>query len=128
MMSLITPTVAGTLPCLSDIICEQWHQDLLEFLSKNPFIHELTLLNHGQTSLDPRGTSIGKLMPDDCIIHAYGDGSRLTLQFIGEYHPHPELSSLWGLHGIRLKDFDLSGMSSVHLHLKEHGSGALREI
>ena len=131
------------LPCLSDIICEQWRQDLLEFLRKNPFIHELTLLNHGQTSLDLRGTSVGKLMldmtglkelwlgeeteqllfqnegPDDCIIHAYGDGSRLTLQFIGEYCPHPELSSLWGLHGIQLKNFDLSGLSSVHPHLKE---------
>ena len=30
----------------------------------NPFIHELTLLNHSQKSLDLRGTSIGKLMLD----------------------------------------------------------------
>ena len=56
---------------------------------------------------------------DDCIIHAYGDGRRLTLQFIGEYRPHPELPNLSGLHGIRLKDFDLNGISSVHPHLKE---------
>ena len=57
--------------------------------------------------------------PDDCIIHAYGDGSRLTLQFIGEYRPHLELSNLWGLHGIQLKDFDLTGLPAAHPHLKE---------
>ena len=39
------------LPCLSDIICEQWHPDLIEFLRGNPFIHELTLLNHSQNHL-----------------------------------------------------------------------------
>ena len=78
----------------------------------NPFISELTLLNHGQRTLDLRGTSIRKLMldmtgleelwlgedteqllfqnkgPDDCTIHAPEDGSALTLQFIGEYRPH----------------------------------------
>ena len=131
------------LPCLSELICERWHPDLLEFLRENPFVDELTLLNHGQKILDLRGTSIRKLMldmtglqelwlcedtelllfqnegPDDCIIHAYGDGSRLTLQFIGEYRPHPELPNLSGIHGIQLKNFDLSGMSSFHSHLKE---------
>ncbi len=131
------------LPCLSDIICEQWHPDLIEFLRGNPFIHELTLLNHSQRTLDLRGTSVGKLMldmkgleelwlgeeteqllfqnegPDACTIHAPGDGSRLTLQFIGEYLPHPELSRLWGLHGIQLKDFDLTDLPAVHPHLKE---------
>ena len=56
---------------------------------------------------------------DDCIIHAYGNGKRLTLQFIGEYRPHLELPDLCGLHGIRLKDFDLLGLASVHPHLKE---------
>lgn len=50
------------LPCLSEIICKQWHPDLLEFLRGNPFIHELTLLNHGQRALDLRGTSVRKLM------------------------------------------------------------------
>ena len=131
------------LPCLSELICERWHPDLLEFLRENPFVDEVTLLNHGHRTLDLRGTSIRKLMldmtglqelwlcedtelllfqnegPDDCIIHAYGDGSRLTLQFIGEYRPHPELPNLSGIHGIQLKDFDLSGMSSFHSHLKE---------
>ena len=131
------------LPCLSDIICEQWHSDLIEFLQGNPFIHELTLLNHSQKSLDLRGTSVRKLMldmtgleelwlgeeteqllfqnnrPDACTIHASGDGSDLTLQFIGEYCPHPELPNLCGLHGIRLKDFDLTGLPSAHPHLKE---------
>ena len=131
------------LPCLSDLICERWHPDLLKFLRENPFLDELTLLNHGQRTLDLRGTNIRKLMLDmtglkelwlgeeteqllfqnealdDCIIHAYGDGRRLTLQFIGEYRPHPELPNLSGLHGIRLKDFDLNGISSVHPHLKE---------
>ena len=131
------------LPCLSDIICEQWHPDLIEFLRGNPFIHELTLLNHSQKSLDLRGTSVGKLMldmtgleelwlgeeteqllfqnegPDTCTIYAAGCGSGLTLQFIGGYRPHPELSGLWGLHGIRLKDFDLSALTAVHPHLKE---------
>ena len=122
------------LPCLSDLICERWHPDLLEFLRENPFLDELTLLNHCQRTLDLRGTSIRKLMldmtglqelwlgedteqllfqnkgPDDCTIHAPEDGSGLTLQFIGEYRPHTELPNLWGLHGIQLKDFDLTAL------------------
>ena len=48
---------------LSELICQRWHPDLLEFLRGNPFISELTLLNHGQRTLDLRGTSIRKLMP-----------------------------------------------------------------
>ena len=43
----------------------------------------------------------------------------MTLQFIGEYRPHTELPNLWGLHGIHLKDFDLTGLAAVHPHLKE---------
>ena len=122
------------LPCLSDLICQRWHPDLLEFLRESPFVDEVTLLNHGQRTLDLRGTSIRKLMldmtgleelwlcegtelllfqnkgPDACTIHAPEDGSGLTLQFIGEYRPHTELPNLWGLHGIQLKDFDLTGL------------------
>ena len=52
------------LPCLSDLVCQRWHPDLLEFLRGNPFVDELTLLNHGQRALDLRGTSIRKLMLD----------------------------------------------------------------
>ena len=108
------------LPCLSTLLRE------------NPFVDEVTLLNHGQRTLDLRGTSIRKLMldmtgleelwlcegteqllfqnkgPDACAIHAPEDGSGLTLQFIGEYRPHTELPNLRGLHGIELKDFDLT--------------------
>ena len=133
----------AALPCLSEIICEQWHPDLLEFLRGNPFIHELTLLNHGQKSLDLRGTSVGKLMldmtgleelwlgeeteqllfqnkgPDTCTIHASGDGSGLTLQFIGECRPHLELPNLLGLRGIQMKDLDLTGLTAAHPHLKK---------
>ena len=54
----------AVLPCLSELICEQWHTDLPEFLRENPFIDELTLMNHGQRTLDLRGTSIRKLMLD----------------------------------------------------------------
>jgi len=131
------------LPCLSTIICEQWHQDLDKFLQNNPFIHELTLLNHNQKIIDLRGTSVQKLMldmtgleelwlgeeteqllfqneqPDRCYIHALENGNLLTLQFIGNYNYHPELSDLWGLHGIRIKDFDLASLSSIHPHLME---------
>ena len=131
------------LPCLSALICQRWHPDLLEFLRGTPFLDELTLLNHGQRTLDLRGTSIRKLMldmtgleelwlgegteqllfqnegPDACTIHAPEDGGGLTLQFIEEYRLHPELPGLWGLHGIRLKDFDLTGLAAVHPHLKE---------
>ena len=116
---------------------------MLEFLRETPFVDEVTLLNHGQRTLDLRGTSIRKLMldmtgleelwlceeteqllfqnkgPDACTIHAPEDGSGLTLQFIGEYRPHTELLNLWGLHGIQLKDFDLTGLAAVHPHLKE---------
>ena len=131
------------LPCLSELICQRWHPDLPEFLRGNPFISELTLLNHGQRTLDLRGTSIRKLMldmtgleelwlgeeteqllfqnkgPDACAIHAPEDGSGLTLQFIGEYRPHTELPNLRGLHGIELKDFDLTELAAVHPRLKE---------
>lgn len=131
------------LPCLSELICERWHPDLLEFLRETPFVDEVTLLNHGQRTLDLRGTSIRKLMldmtgleelwlcegteqllfqnkgPDACAIHAPEDGSGLTLQFIGEYRPHTELPNLRGLHGIELKDFDLTGLAAVHPRLKE---------
>ena len=110
------------LPCLSSLICERWHPDLLEFLWENPFIDEVTLLSHGQRTFDLRGTSIRKLMldmtgleelwlcegteqllfqnkgPDTCAIHASEDGSGLTLQFIEEYRPHAELPNLRGLH------------------------------
>ena len=112
-------------------------------LRETPFVDEVTLLNHGQRTLDLRGTSIRKLMldmtgleelwlcegtelllfqnkgPDACAIHAPEDGSGLTLQFIGEYRPHTELPNLRGLHGIELKDFDLTGLAAVHPHLKE---------
>ena len=57
--------------------------------------------------------------PDACTIHTPGNGSGLTLQFIGEYRPHTELPNLRGLHGIELKDFDLTGLAAVHPHLKE---------
>ena len=101
------------------------------------------LLNHSQRTLDLRGTSIRKLMldmtglqelwlgegteqllfqnkgPDACTIHAPEDGSGLTLQFIGEYRPHTELPNLRGLHGIELKDFDLTELAAVHPRLKE---------
>ena len=131
------------LPCLSTLICERWHPDLLEFLRENPFVDEVTFLNHGQRTLDLRGTSIRKLMLDmtgleelwlcegteqllfqnkgldACTIHAPEDGSGLTLQFIGEYCPHTELPNLRGLHGIELKDFDLTGLAAVHPLLKE---------
>ena len=131
------------LPCLSSLICERWHPDLLEFLRENPFVDEVTLLNHGQKVLDLRGTGIRKLMldmtgleelwlcegtelllfqnkgPDACTIQAPEDGSGLTLQFIEEYRPHAELPNLRGLHGIELKDFDLTGLAAVHPHLKE---------
>ena len=52
------------LPCLSTLICERWHPDLLEFLRETPFVNEVTLLNHGQRTLDLRSTSIRKLMLD----------------------------------------------------------------
>ena len=131
------------LPCLSDLICQRWHPDLLEFLRETPFVDEVTLLNHSQRTLDLRGTSIRKLMldmtgleelwlcegteqllfqnkgPDACAIHAPEDGSGLNLQFIGEYRPHTELPNLRGLHGIELKDFDLTRLAAVHPHLKE---------
>ena len=132
------------LPCLSEASSASGGtQDLLEFLRENPFLDELTLLNHGQRTLDLRDTSIRKLMldmtgleelwlgegteqllfqnkgPDDCTIHAPEDGGGLTLQFIGEYRPHRELPNLWGLHGIQLKDFDLTGLAAVHPYLKE---------
>ena len=130
-------------PCLSEIICEQWHSDLLKFLKDDPFIHELTLINHHQKKLDFRGTSVSKLMIDmrgleelwlgeyteqllfqnedldNCKIYAYNMGEELMIQFIGNYRPHKELPNLKSLHGIRLKNFDLNGLSSLHPHLKE---------
>lgn len=131
------------LPCLSEIICEKWHSDLLEFLKDYPFIHELTLINHNQKKLDFRGTSVTKLMIDmrgleelwlgeeteqllfqnedleNCKIYAYNNGEELIIQFISNYNPHKELPNLKSLHGINLKNFNLNGLSSFHPHLKE---------
>lgn len=134
----------NVLPCLADIICEQWHPDLIEFLRGKPFIDELTLLNHSQRTLDLRGTSIRKLkldlsvlevlwlnarveqllfqndQPDVCTIHAYDGGSRLALQFISEYRPHTELpNNLQSLHGIWIKELDLTALTRVHPRLHE---------
>ena len=79
-----------------------------------PFLHQLTLLNHGQRALDLRGTSAGKRMLDmtglqglwlfeeidpflfqnvgwdACTTHVPGDDGGLTLQCMGEYRPIPE--------------------------------------
>ena len=52
------------LPCLSELICERWHPDLLEFLRENPFVDKVTLLNHGQRTLDRAGHQHQKLMLD----------------------------------------------------------------
>ena len=41
------------LPCLSTLVCEQWHPDLIEFLRENPFIAELTLLS-SDNQMDPQ--------------------------------------------------------------------------
>ncbi|MCF2613255.1 hypothetical protein [Fusobacterium perfoetens] len=130
-------------PCLSEIICEKWHSDLIEFLKDYPFIHELTLINHNQKKLDFRGTSVTKLMIDmrgleelwlgeeteqllfqnedleNCKIYAYNNGEELTIQFISNYNPHKELQNLKSLHGINLKNFNLNGLSLFHPHLKE---------
>lgn len=131
------------LPCLSEVICEKWHSDLLEFLKESPFIYELTLINHNQKKLDFRGTSVSKLMLDmrgleelwlgeeveqllfqnkeldNCIIHTPNNGEELMIQFIGDYQPHKELSSLKALHGINIKNFDLNRLSNIHSCLKE---------
>lgn len=131
------------LPCLSEIICEKWHNDLLEFLKESPFIYELTLINHNQKKLDFRGTSITKLMLDmrgleelwlgeeveqllfqneeldNCVIHAPNNGEELMIQFIGNYQSHKELSNLKTLHGINIKSFDMIELPDIHSHLKE---------
>ena len=36
------------LPCLSDLICERWHPDLLEFLRETPFVETVVLLSKGE--------------------------------------------------------------------------------
>ena len=131
------------LPCLSTLHLEHWHDDLIEFLQSNPFINELTLINHGQSSLDLRGCAIRRLLLDmtglkelylderveyllfqnkgeeDCLIHAYDQGSMLSIQFIEKYRPHNELVNLQSLHGIDIKDFDLSSIISTHANLQE---------
>ena len=131
------------LPCISSLICEEWHYDLIDFLRSNPLIDELTLLNHHQKKIDLRGTCIRKLMldtselnelwlgeyteellfqnekPDSCLIHAEDNGSMLLLQFIEKYTPHHELFKLKSLHGIKLKEFDILEICNVHPHLKE---------
>ena len=65
------------LPCLSTLICQRWHPDLLEFLQENPFIDEMTLLSHGQRTLDLRGTSIRKLKYwiITCLVPLFSDES-----------------------------------------------------
>lgn len=80
--------------------------------------NEFTLLHHGQKTLDLRETNVRKLMldmtgledlwlsnrteqllfqtedPDVCTIHTPESGKYLTLDFTGQYRPHPELVNL----------------------------------
>lgn len=43
----------------------------------------------------------------------------LSIQFIEKYRPHHELVNLQSLHGIDIKDFDLSSIVSTHANLQE---------
>ena len=106
------------LPCLSDLICERWHTDLLEFLRETPFVDEVTLLNHGQRTLDLRGTSIRKLMLDMTGLEELWlcEGTELLLF----QNKGPDACTIHAPEdGIQLKDFDLTGLAAVHPHLKE---------
>ena len=107
------------LPCLSELICERWHPDLLEFLRENPFVDEVTLLNHGQRTLDLRGTSIRKLM--------------LDMTGLAAVHPHLKELRLWGAPGnlgnfsavrgfwelTNLSTFDLFGFGAADIPTPE---------
>ena len=131
------------LPCVYSLECHRWHPDLIEFLQSNPFITQLTLINHGQRTLDLRGTAITSLMldmngleqlwtgerteelqfqqkeEDHCTVHAHDSGARLQLSFIARCRPHPELSALQSLHGSHIDDFDIAALPEVYPELKE---------
>ena len=92
---------------------------------------DLRLENHGQRTLDFRGTSLRKLIvdltgveelwlgdrleallllnrePDRCRIHASGEGEGLSIDFKGAVFPHPELPFLSSVSCTGVEELDL---------------------
>ena len=130
------------LPCLTELNCTRWYPDLMDYLREDPFLVDLRLENHGQRTLDFRGTSLRKLIidlagveelwlgerlgallllnrePDRCRIHAPGEGELLSLDFKGTVFPHPELPALSALSCTGVEELDLGVLRDWYPRLR----------
>lgn len=133
----------AVLPCLTKIICEKWHDDILDFLKKNPFITDLTIKNHNQTSLDFRESHLLELsIQMDCVetlylnddlervillgdtshpftIHAKDDGKWLDVQFNKTVIHDCGIPRLGKLYCTQIDEFDIGNVFSAYPDIKE---------
>lgn len=131
------------LPCLYEIYCTKWYDDILEFVRKNPFISNLNLQNNMQKVLDLRGSNISTLtvqmdtveelfLNDDLEdlwlcgnishnfkIHSKDNGRLLTLHFEKTVNLNCGLKNLGGLNCINIKELDMSDIVNTYPNLKE---------
>lgn len=130
------------LPCLMELNCTRWYPDLMDYLREDPFLVDLRLENHGQRTLDFRGTSLRKLIvdltgveelwlgermgsllllnrePDRCRIHASGEGEGLSIDFKGAVFPHPELPFLSSVSCTGVEELDLRVLREQYPRLR----------
>ena len=144
------------LPCLTTLECVQWHPGLREYLASTPFLMTLRLENHGQRTLDLRGTSVQQLIVDPdgleelwlgentgslvflkqekapCVIHAPREGEGVGIVFHQEVTRHPELPRLTSVHCTRVEQLDIQALADWYpglLTLRLWGKpGYLRNI
>ncbi len=144
------------LPCLTTLECVQWHPGLREYLASTPFLMTLRLENHGQKTLDLRGTSVQQLIVDPdgleelwlgentgslvflkqekapSVIHAPREGEGVGIVFHQEVTRHPELPRLTSVHCTRVEQLDIQALADWYpglLTLRLWGKpGYLRNI
>ena len=90
----------NSLPCLSNMSCTYWHDELLEYVAQNPLISELEIRNAKLSTLDLSKTGVQKLLLDATnveniilskdvqFLNLFGDCSKLkniTDIFSGKY-------------------------------------------
>jgi hypothetical protein len=130
------------LPCLSGLTCERWHEDLYEYLRANPFLIELHLEAHGQTTLDFRNSHLCRLgvqmdgvealyLNDDMeelrlrgdtsrpfTVYAKDGGKYLSVWFTEKIVSPCGLAETEALHCSNIDEFDMAAAVAAYPHLR----------
>lgn len=131
------------LPCLTELVCRQYHPGICEYAVRNPFLRRLSLRGHGQKKLDFRGSRLAGLFveldgveeiwlndelgcleiigaaPKQCVIHAKENGSHLSVIFHETTEKYPSLCNLSSLHCIGTKEIDFEKLYKDYPKLHE---------